>query len=248
ARYTDLWRRRKMSNFEYLMHLNIAAGRSYNDITQASHRYPVFPWVLQDFTSDTLDLDDPDVFRDLTKPIGALNPERLAAFLDRFYNFEDPAIPKFMYGSHYSSAGIVLHYLVRQEPFTSMHIALQGGHFDCPDRLFFDVAQVRRPVSQLSMSDVKELVPEFFCLPEAFLNANALPLGHLQEGGERVDDVRLPPSGSGSAQAFVRTMRRALESDAVSAHLHEWVDLVFGAKQSPPDAALEACNLFYYLT
>lgn len=30
-----------------------------------------------------------------------------------------------MYGTHYSSAGVVLHYLVRQEPFTSLHIQLQ---------------------------------------------------------------------------------------------------------------------------
>jgi Beige/BEACH domain len=51
-------------------------------------------------------------------------------------------IPKFMYGSHYSSSGIVLHYLLRQEPYAAMHVALQGGRFDCPDRLFFDIAQV----------------------------------------------------------------------------------------------------------
>ena len=30
-----------------------------------------------------------------------------------------------MYGSHYSSAGIVLHFLLRQEPFTSMAVNLQ---------------------------------------------------------------------------------------------------------------------------
>ena len=36
---TDKWRRREISNFEYLMELNTIAGRSYNDISQ----YPVFP-------------------------------------------------------------------------------------------------------------------------------------------------------------------------------------------------------------
>ena len=30
--WTDLWRRRLISNFEYLMRLNILAGRSFNDI------------------------------------------------------------------------------------------------------------------------------------------------------------------------------------------------------------------------
>ena len=37
----------------------------------------------------------------------------------------------FHYGSHYSSSGIVLHYLVRLEPFTTEHIKLQVSVIDC---------------------------------------------------------------------------------------------------------------------
>ena len=33
-------------------------------------------------------------------------------------------IPAFHYGSHYSSAGVVLHYLLRLEPFTTLAIEL----------------------------------------------------------------------------------------------------------------------------
>ena len=44
------------------------AGRTRNDLTQ----YPVFPWVLADYVSDTIDLTRRDQFRDLSKPIGAL--------------------------------------------------------------------------------------------------------------------------------------------------------------------------------
>lgn len=38
----------EISNFEYLMHLNTVAGRTYNDLMQ----YPVFPWVLADYQSE----------------------------------------------------------------------------------------------------------------------------------------------------------------------------------------------------
>ena len=40
-------------------------GRSYNDLGQ----YPVFPWILKDYTSGELDLHNPAVFRDLSKVI-----------------------------------------------------------------------------------------------------------------------------------------------------------------------------------
>ena len=66
------WVRREISNFDYLIQLNTIAGRTYNDLSQ----YPVFPWILTDYTSAELDLNNPDVYRDLTKPIGALNEAR----------------------------------------------------------------------------------------------------------------------------------------------------------------------------
>lgn len=42
--------RGEISNFQYLMHLNTLAGRSYNDLMQ----YPVFPWILADFDSEVV--------------------------------------------------------------------------------------------------------------------------------------------------------------------------------------------------
>lgn len=68
----ESWRRRDITNFEYLMILNTLSGRSYNDLTQ----YPVFPWVLADYTSEVLDYNRSATFRDLSKPVGALDTKR----------------------------------------------------------------------------------------------------------------------------------------------------------------------------
>lgn len=57
------WQKREISNFDYLMFLNTVAGRTFNDLNQ----YPVFPWILSNYTSDTLDLNVASSFRDLSK-------------------------------------------------------------------------------------------------------------------------------------------------------------------------------------
>lgn len=239
--WTDLWSRRLISNFEYLTHLNKLAGRSYNDLTQ----YPVFPWVIADYTSAVLDFTNPATFRDLTKPIGALNESNHHDIMERYSNFDDVDVPRFMYGSHYSSTGVVLHYLIRQEPFTSMAVNFQGGRFDCPDRLFFDVQRTWEGMWKSKGGDVKELIPEFFCCPDMFINNNKLPLGELQDQGT-VDDVVLPPWAR-DAYEFVLLQREALESDYVSENLHYWIDLIFGYKQTGA-AAVEALNVFSYVS
>nr|KAF6420831.1 neurobeachin like 2 [Molossus molossus] len=240
---TQKWVQREISNFEYLMQLNTIAGRTYNDLSQ----YPVFPWVLQDYVSPTLDLSNPAVFRDLSKPIGVVNPKHAQLVREKYESFEDPAgtIDKFHYGTHYSNAAGVMHYLIRMEPFTSLHVQLQSGRFDCSDRQFHSVAAAWQARLD-SLADVKELIPEFFYFPDFLENQNGFDLGCLQLTNEKVGDVVLPPWAS-SPEDFIQQHRQALESEYVSAHLHKWIDLIFGYKQRGP-AAEEALNVFYYCT
>lgn len=80
ARATRDWQARRLDNFSYLCVLNHLADRSLHDISQ----YPVMPWVVADYDSPRLELDKPATFRDLSKPIGALEPKRLASFLERY--------------------------------------------------------------------------------------------------------------------------------------------------------------------
>uniref|UniRef100_A0A8C1A0U4 WD repeat and FYVE domain containing 3 n=1 Tax=Cyprinus carpio carpio TaxID=630221 RepID=A0A8C1A0U4_CYPCA len=240
---TQRWERGEISNFQYLMHLNTLAGRSYNDLMQ----YPVFPWILADFDSEELDLNNPKTFRNLSKPMGAQTDDRLIQYKKRFKDWEDPSgeTPAYHYGTHYSSAMIVASYLVRMEPFTQIFLRLQGGHFDLADRMFHSVREGWFSASKHNMADVKELIPEFFYLPEFLLNSNNFDLGSKQNG-TKLGDVILPPWAKGDPREFIRLHREALECDYVSAHLHEWIDLIFGYKQQGPPA-VEAVNVFHHL-
>jgi WD40 repeat protein len=240
TKLTARWQRREISNFEYLMALNTLANRTYNDLTQ----YPVFPWVIRDYESPKINLDNPSIYRNLNRPIGAQDDSRLKQLNDRYQCFVDPNIPSFHFGSHYSSVGTVLYYMIRLEPFTEMSIKLQGGSFDLADRLFHSIPSTWQNIMKAS-SDCKELTPEWFYCPEFLRNINKLNLGQKQNK-EVLGDILLPPWAS-SPEEFIRINREALESDYVSENLHHWIDLIFGYKQTGEEAK-KAYNVFYYLT
>lgn len=115
-------------------------------------QYPVFPWILSDYSSQNLDLSNPSSYRDLSKvvymflfhcnfthlyasvyinfalqPIGALNSERLHKFQERYSSFEDPIIPRFHYGSHYSTAGTVGPLINHLLCYTNIYTLLAHG-------------------------------------------------------------------------------------------------------------------------
>ncbi|QQP37996.1 Neurobeachinlike, partial [Caligus rogercresseyi] len=137
---TQKWQRREISNFEYLIFLNTIAGRTYNDLNQ----YP------RQRAGSQLAQQLPD----LSKPIGALNPARKTYFEERYSSWEHDQIPPFHYGTHYSTSAFVLNYMIRLEPFTSLFLALQGGKFDHPNRIFSSI-KTSWQNCQRDTSDVK---------------------------------------------------------------------------------------------
>lgn len=242
---TRKWRMGKMSNFYYLMTINTLAGRTFNDLTQ----YPVFPWVIADYESEELDLSDPKSFRDLSKPMGAQTGARADQFRERYdalNSLHDENAPAFHYGTHYSSAMIVASYLIRLKPYVQSYLLLQGGKFDHADRLFNSVGKAWLSASRDNTTDIRELIPEFFYLPEFLSNHNNFEFGKLQNG-ETANDVNLPTWAKGDPNIFISKNREALESPYVSANLHRWIDLVFGYKQNG-DEAVKALNVFHHLS
>jgi len=56
-------------------------------------------------------------------------------------------------------------------------VGCQGGHFDLADRMFHSIKDAWMSAAKHNMADVKELLPEFFYLPEFLLNENNFDLG-----------------------------------------------------------------------
>ncbi|XP_018570993.1 protein FAN-like [Anoplophora glabripennis] len=231
------WQNGIISNYEYLLYINSLGDRTINDLTQ----YPVFPWIISNYSGEKLDLNDPENFRDLSKPIGALNELRLGRLLERY---NEMSHPKFMYGSHYSTPGFVLYYLARQYPHYVL--CLQSGRFDHPDRMFNSVADAFKNC-QTNMSDFKELIPEFYDISQEgkfLVNNMGINFGY-RHNNVKVGDVELPHWTNGPKH-FIEKLRDALESDVASKNLHKWIDLIFGYKQKGEEA-VKANNLFYHL-
>mmetsp|Transcript_30241 Transcript_30241/g.46140 ORF Transcript_30241/g.46140 Transcript_30241/m.46140 type:complete len:3721 (-) Transcript_30241:46-11208(-) len=238
SKVITLWVNRKITNFELIMHMNSFAGRSYNDLTQ----YPVFPWIIADYESKELDLDDPKTFRDLSKPMGGQNEERAEQFREKYREYKDSGMEPAHYGTHYSCAAYVLYYLMRLEPFSRLALRLQGGRFDVADRLFHNLGSSWRSASAENQQDVRELIPEFFYFSEFLVNTNGFDYGVTQTG-KTIHDVTLPKWAKGSPERFIRLNRQALESEHVSKNLNHWIDLVFGFKQRGREA-IAALNVF----
>ncbi|XP_033860360.3 lysosomal-trafficking regulator-like isoform X8 [Acipenser ruthenus] len=251
---THLWCSGQITNFEYLTHLNKHAGRSFNDLMQ----YPVFPFILSDYTSETLDLSETTIYRNLVKPIAVQSKEKEDRYVDNYKYLEEefrkgardddpmPPVQPYHYGSHYSNSGTVLHFLVRMPPFTKMFLSYQDQSFDIPDRTFHSMNTTWRLSSYESMTDVKELIPEFFYLPEFLVNREGFDFG-VRQNSERVNHVNLPPWARNDPRLFILIHRQALESDQVSQTLCQWIDLVFGQKQKGK-AAVHAINVFHPAT
>ncbi|CAB0033952.1 unnamed protein product [Trichogramma brassicae] len=247
-----LWRSGALTNWEYITCLNKLAGRSYNDLMQ----YPVFPFVLAEYTADKINLDDPSIYRNFKRPMAVQDKKNEQHYINN-YNYLKQALSEglnlialnqepFHYGSHYSNSGTVLHFLVRLPPFTSMFLTYQDDNFDIPDRTFHALATTWRLTSCDSTTDVKELIPEFFYLPEFLLNFEGFNFG-VRQNGNRVGDVELPKWCGGDARLFVLAHRAALESEIVREVLPFWIDLVFGFRQTGRPA-VEAINVFHPAT
>ena len=162
-KFTEEWRKRRMSNFEYLITLNDYSSRSFQSLAQ----YPVFPWTLLDFASKDIVLSSAE-YRDLKYPIAGISEKKREEATKKYENTDDFPGGRFQFGSHYLPGRAVLGYLMRLQPYTLMIYRFDSGG-DCPSRHFHQLHNMWANIS-VQCDNNLELIPEFYYNPEFLAN------------------------------------------------------------------------------
>ena len=236
---TKTWTKNLMTNYDYLMYLNRLSNRSFNDIT----RYPIFPWIISDYSNDELKINNKYQYRDFLKPIGTIS-EASKKKAKKYYKYlkNDPLPIKkpFHFHSYISNPGYIIFFYMRAIP--SLILKLQSGAFGPNDRIFRSFESLWNSMHS-GLTQFTELIPEFYSLNKShiFLNKFKLDLG-VNSNGEEINDVSLARWASGM-EDFMFKNKSVLESEHCSLNLHKWINLIFGESQRG-QKAIESCNVF----
>ncbi|CAI5708561.1 unnamed protein product [Hyaloperonospora brassicae] len=205
---TDRWVTRDVSNFEYLMALNMAAGRRMED----GVFHPFLPWVT-DFTAGPH-----GGWRELGKSKFRLN--KGDAQLDS--TFACSAVPHHITESLSEITYYI--YMARRTPMALLRRVVRGD---------FQAREYPSTMARMFEWTPDECIPEFYADSAVFKSLHDNNMNDLQV------PVWSDGEGDDAASVFVRLHRAMLESDEVSAQLHKWIDLNFGAALSGATAVRE---------
>lgn len=193
------WIEGKISNFEYIMAINYAAGRRLSDV----QHHPVLPWVTDFSVDPTQGYYDENALRDLTRTKFRLSKGDRQ--LETTFQHSEPPhhIPEVLAELTYTI------YMARRVPMHVLQKVVRS--YFVPEHYPF------------SMNRMYEWSPDE-CIPEFFMDPTVFESIHKEAG---LSDIQLPDFAPTPHQ-FIRYHRSILESNFVSANIHHWIDLTFG--------------------
>ena len=251
-----------LSNYDLIILINLLSNRSFNDIYQ----YPIFPllFIYKKKSGEINNLDE-YLKRDMDKQIGlqtkTSQSSKRKEEIEKAYQVSILEVEEvglnaediFYFNTHYSNALYVTNYMLRIFPYSFCSIEILGTGFDDPNRIFSSIEDnFDNAFSQ--KGDIRELIPEYYYLPEMFINSNGLFLGK-KRSGILVDDVEMPNmkinvdemknknktnknikksnksidlNGELKFYEFIDIMRNELEK---SRQINDWFNIIFGQEQ-----------------
>ena len=213
--FSKKWKEEKITTYDYLLLLNKFASRSYNDTNQ----YPVMPWLFL--------IKGKEKIRNFDLPMSVQDEKTQKELLSKWkLNLGNEQ--SLIQTNHYSTAAYLYYYLMRVNPFTNMMIKFQSGNFDLPDRQYFDIKETINLCQYLSNN--RELLPELYSLPEAYLNLNDNDFGK-QKQGVRVHNISFQPYANDPFQFcyFIKDLMN--NNNKINNEINKWFDFIFGINQ-----------------
>jgi hypothetical protein len=242
------WKKERLSTYEYLLFLNKYGSRTFNDVNQ----YPIFPWIIinyEPYESNQVKIK----YRNFRYPMGAQTEDNRNTALGRFQDDEENKV-KFPvhYGTHYSTSSYIYFYLMREEPFTTLLVKLQGYKQENSNRMFQGVLETLAMLG--AGSDNRECIPDLFCKIEPFINVNNADFG-IKSNDVRVDDFNICLIEGNSSLCndkfeisdyvnFIILNKKLLDGTEVSNNINDWIDIIFGIGQIPENNIKESLNIF----
>ncbi|OHT14626.1 hypothetical protein TRFO_14917 [Tritrichomonas foetus] len=222
---TEAWENGKISSFKYLNLLNFKANRSFIKISE----YPIFPRTLIDLTSNNYAEEDNirNFWDTLEKNCDneTINQQMILRFETQHFHHSE----------NFSNAMNVSNVFCRLDPFCCFQWTVNDG-WDHGSRNFVSIPSTYSIKAQ--SKTFYEMMPEFFCFPEIFMNLNNFVLPN----GTKLN-CEYPPYCQNSAIRMIEYFRNSLETNLSRCQINNWFDLAFGFKLSGNDA-IESFNLF----
>ena len=245
------WQREELSTYEYLLFLNKYGSRSFNDVNQ----YPIFPWLIKKYqieNNNNIDIK----YRNFKYPMGAQTDDNQRIALTRFQEDEkNGAKFPLHFGTHYSTSSYIYFYLMREEPFTTLLIKLQGYKHENPNRMFFSLGDTLFVLE--TGCDNRECIPDIFYKIEQFINLNCADYG-CKNNGLRVDDFIINYNTNINNELLINNNNKdinnyvkfiienklLLDGKIISNNINEWFDNLFGIGQLPEKNKKNSLNIF----
>ena len=226
-----------LNNYDLLTIINLLSNRSFKDLYQ----YPIFPILYK--LENILDKNKAEE-RDLGEHLGIQDlsdkSKSRKELIEESYNAskndqndledeENDDNSECLFNTHYSNPVYTCNFLIRIFPYSFSSIEYQGDGFDSANRLFYSIQRtMENTLSQ--KSDIREMIPEMYYLPDLYYNNNDLNFGALIDGTE-IDTVYLkqPNEQPIEKYKYLSDLKNYFEFGKLK--LNNWINLIFGINQ-----------------
>ena len=198
-------------------------------------------------------------YRNFKYPMAAQLEKNREIALTKFQDDEDNGEEfPIHYGTHYTTSSYIYFYLMREEPYTTLLIKLQGNKQENPDRMFYSFVDTLQILE--TGHDNRESIPDLVSKTEHYINLNCVNFGK-KHSKVRVDDFNIYVYDEDNESDFnlllnfnnfrikdyvhfVLSQKLLLNSRNISFEIADWFDIIFGTGQLPMKNLKNCFNLF----